>query len=493
MRGCWQTERMKLKESQTIEFKKSLAERREILETISAFANSKGGKIFVGVEENRDGSVKEIVGIRIRGREIENLGNEIKQNMDPVVFPSIEIEKIMDKDVIVIEIRENPIKPVFVKGEVYKRVGRTNQKLSTLEIRELTRESVDYNFTELVCEDAKLEDIAIEKIGKFAEKAKEERNYDIEYKSREDFLKKMHLLTDKGVTYAALLLFGREPQRFVLQSEIRCARFKGLDVLEFEDMEVIKGTAIEQVERSMGFVKRNLKVEVTFGDQIERMERWEYPLLAIKEAVTNAVCHRDYTLNSNVQVRIFDDRIEIWSPGGLPKGLSVEDLKRTHESIPRNKLIANAFFMVKYIEQWGTGTNRMIRWCLNEGLPEPEFEDMKRVFIVGIRKDIYTEEYLKDLKLNEREINAVLYVKEKGEITNREYQKINRISKRIATEEWRELVKKNILVMTGRGKRDLRYIPSIQKVSKKYPKKGLKNAKPDEPDIKDRQNTKLED
>ena len=83
----------------------------------------------------------------------------------------------------------------------------------------------------------------------------------------------MHVLTDKGITYTALLLFGKEPQRFVLQSEIRCARFKGLDVLEFEDMEVIEGTAIEQVERIMEFVKRNLKMEVTFGDQIERIER----------------------------------------------------------------------------------------------------------------------------------------------------------------------------------------------------------------------------
>jgi len=125
----------------------------------------------------------------------------------------------------------------------------------------------------LVCEDAKLEDIAIEKIEKFVEKAKEERNYKIEYRSKRDFLKRMHMLTDKGIIYAALLLFGRDPQRFVLQSEIRCARFKGLDTLEFEDMEVIRGTAIEQVERIMEFVKRNLRMEVTFGDQIERRER----------------------------------------------------------------------------------------------------------------------------------------------------------------------------------------------------------------------------
>jgi len=442
----------KMEESQQIEFKKSLAERKELLETISAFANSKGGKIFVGIEENKDGSVKEIVGIRIHGKEIENLSNEIKQNTDPVIFPSIEIEKIMDKEVLMLEIQENPIKPVFVKGEVYKRVGRTNQKLSTLEIRKLTKESVDYNFTELVCEDAKLEDIAIEKIERFIEKAKEERNYNIEDISKRDFLTRMHELTDKGITYAALLLFGKEPQRFVLQSEIRCARFKGLDVLEFEDMEVIEGTAIEQVERIMEFVKRNLKMDVTFGDQIERIERWEYPLLAIKEAATNAICHRDYSLNSNVQVRIFDDRIEIWSPGGLPKGLSVEDLKRVHESIPRNKLIANAFFMAKYIEQWGTGTNRMIQWCLNEKLPEPEFEDKKRAFIVRIRKDIYSEGYLRNKGLSERQIRAVIYAKEKGKITNKDYQHLNNVSRQTAQRDLSELVNKEIFKNFGKGR-----------------------------------------
>ena len=339
-----------------------------------------------------------------------------------------------------------------MKGKVYKRVGRTNQKLSTLEIRKLTKESVDYNFTELVCENAKLEDIAIEKIGRFIEKAKEERNYNIEDRSKRDFLKRMHELTDKGITYAALLLFGKEPQRFVLQSEIRCARFKGLEVLEFEDMEVIEGTAIEQVERIMEFVKRNLKREVSFGDQIERIERWEYPLLAIKEAATNAICHRDYSLNSNVQVRIFDDRIEIWSPGGLPKGLSVEDLKRVHESIPRNKLIANAFFMVKYIEQWGTGTNRMIQWCVNEKLPEPEFEDKKRTFIVRIRKDIYSEGYLRNKGLSERQIRAVIYAKEKGKITNKDYQHLNNLSRQTAQRDLSELVNKEIFKKFGKGR-----------------------------------------
>lgn len=445
------------KESQTLEFKKSLAERKEILETISAFTNTEGGKIYVGIEENKDGSVKKIDGVDTKGKVIENLVNEIKQNTDPVIFPSVKVDKIKGKNVLLIEVQENPIKPVFAKGKVYKRVGRSNQKLSTLGIRELTKGSIDYNFTELICKECGLEDIDERKIKEFIEKSKEERNFDVEYKSKEDFLRKMHMLTNKGLNYSAILLFGKEPQRFVLQSEIRCGRFKGIKPLEFEDMEVINGTLIEQLERIMEFIKRNLKMEATFDEGIKRKEKWEYPLLAIKEGVTNAVCHRDYSSNANVQVRIFDDGLEIWNPGNLPKGLTVDKLRGKHESKPKNKLIAKCFFLIRYIEQWGTGTNRMIEWCLKHGLPEPEFEDTRTSFVVTFKKSKLTKEFLEKTRLNERQIKAVDYIKNKGSITNKEYCEINNIGRVYAFEELSDLVKKNIVKAVGKG-RSLRYV-----------------------------------
>lgn len=441
-------------ESQTLEFKKSLAERNEILETISAFANTEGGYILIGIEENKEGSVKSILGIKTEGKIIERLTNEIKQNTDPVVFPSIKIEKIKDKNVLLIEIQENSIKPVFAKGKIYKRVGKTNQKLSTLEIRELIRGSVDYNFTELICKECGIEDVDEEKIKEFIEKAKEERNFDVELKSKEDFLKKMQMFANKELNYSAILLFGKEPQKFVLQSEVRCGRFKGIKPLEFEDMEVILGTLIEQLERIMEFVKRNLKLEATFDEGIERKEKWEYPLLAIKEGVANAICHRDYSSSANVQVRIFDDRLEIWNPGTLPKGLTVNKLKGKHESKPKNKLIAKCFFLIKYIEHWGTGTNRMIESCLRHGLPEPVFEDTKTSFVVTFRKSRLSEEFFERMGLNERQKKAIEYVKEKEKITNKEYQEINNISKPTATRELNELLHKKIFIkygVTGKG------------------------------------------
>src|SRR3989338_2100124 len=148
-----------MKESQTLEFKKSLAEIHEILETISAFSNSHGGKIIVGIEEDKDGTLKEVVGMTVKGNEIENLTNEIKQNTDPIMFPSVEFEKIDGMEVLVIEVKESLVKPVFSKGRGFKRVGRSNLKLTVAEIREMTKESVDYSFTDLVCQGATLKDI----------------------------------------------------------------------------------------------------------------------------------------------------------------------------------------------------------------------------------------------------------------------------------------------------------------------------------------------
>jgi len=118
----------------------------------------------------------------------------------------------------------------------------------------------------------------------------------------------------------------------MLQSVLRCARFKGDDAVHFLDMKVIEGSVMDQVEEAMAFVRRNTSMAVKFEGKLERTEEWEYPLDAVREAITNAVCHRDYADTGNVQVRIFDHSLEIWNPGTLPAGLTVDDLRRNHES-----------------------------------------------------------------------------------------------------------------------------------------------------------------
>jgi len=203
----------------------------------------------------------------------------------------------------------------------------------------------------------------------------------------------------------------------------------------------------------MKFITRHISVRYEFEGKPRRREVWEYPLGALREAVINAIVHRDYAFPANVQVEIYDDNIRIWSPGKLPLGITVEDLyKKPHDSVLRNKLIAQVFFDIGYIERYGTGTTKIMELCKEHGIPPPEFREGSGGFSVIFRKDIYTEEYLKSLGLNERQIKAVMYVKREGEITNKDHQELNKVHRNTATKDLEHLVKLRILKRTGHGR-----------------------------------------
>jgi ATP-dependent DNA helicase RecG len=349
-------------------------------------------------------------------------------------------------------------KPVFFKNHAYKRVGKTNQRISSSELRKLAKESGEKIYWDArVCEDVSLEDIDKEKVRWFLRRARYERRLELDPETPfREALDKLELLREGKPTNAAILLFGRKPQRFFVQSETRCARFKGTKPLEFIDMKVFGGNIIDQREDAVEFVKEHIKLHAKIVG-MERVERWEYPIDAIREAITNAICHRDYEISANVQVRIFDDRIEIWGCGHLPEPLTVEDLKQRHMSILRNPLVRKCFFWIKFIEQWGTGTNRIIDACLDYGLPEPVFEELSGSLVVTLRKGI-TEELLREKGLNERQIKAVSYIRGKGGITNKEYQVLFDVSRITATRDFKLLEGEGILKRIGKGKRDSKYV-----------------------------------
>ncbi|MBU1974549.1 MAG: putative DNA binding domain-containing protein, partial [Nanoarchaeota archaeon] len=446
-------------------------------ETISAFANKEGGQILVGIEENKDGSVNEIKGIKIKGKVIENLTNEIKQNTDPVIFPSVEIKRIKGKDVLVIEIEKSSFKPVFAKRDAFIRVGRTNRRLSSQEIRRMAKESGGYNFTELVCKEAGLKDLDKEKVKWFVKEAGKQRNLDIdEDLSVKEVLIRLKLLKDDKLTNAAVLLFGKNPQEFFLQTEIKCIRFKGTGVTgEMIDFKVIEGDIISQLKKAEDFIFEHIpkKAWIEAGE-LQRQEKWLYPPTAIREALANALVHRDYESPSKNQIRIFDNRIEFWNPGKLPEGWTIEKLKQKHDSIPKNPLMAKQFFWIRYIEEVGTGTNKIVEWCVDWSLPEPEFEFTGTSIVVTFRKPFAREELAK-LGLNERQLNAIEYVEKKGSITNKEYQELNNSIKRTATRDLAGLAQKGIFRVVGKGKRELKYIlivgQNVPKMSQKMSQK----------------------
>lgn len=441
-------ELIKKGESENIEFKKSLQLKDEIGETASAFSNTKGGTIIVGFDEDKD----EIVGVEIDKNTLEELANYIKQHTDSPIFPSVRIENVEDKKIIVIEVPESQEKPVLFKGRAYKRVGKSSHKISSAEIRKLVVESKKIYWDEQVCEDATLNDIDEEKFRWFLREARIKRGLKISEDSDiKEALIKLKLLKNGKLTNAAVLLFSKEP--LFLQSEVKCIRFSGnKPVKPYIDFQTLKGDVLNMIDMAVNFVLRNIKKAIWLvPGQVQREEKYEYPPNAIREAIMNAVVHRDYETTSKVQVRVFDDYIEIWNPGRLPAGWSVENLKQKHESIPKNPLLFKQLFWINYVEDVGGGIMDMINNCNEWGIPEPEFEDTGTSIVVTFRKSFITDELMSNLNLNERQKKAINYLKERNKITNKEYRELFNVVKDTANRDLVDLMGKKLIKREGSG------------------------------------------
>jgi len=362
----------------------------------------------------------------------------------------VDIER---KRILVIEVNEGSDKPVFFKNHAYKRVGKTNQRIPSSEMRRLAKESVKQLYwDEQICEAAKLEDIDKEKVRWFLKEARSQRGLNLtEDVSGEDVLMKLKLLSHGKPTNALLLLFSKEPIFF--QAEVKCIRFSGNEpVKPYIDFQALDGTVFNLVEKAEDFVLRNIKKSIWLvPGKVQREEKYEYPPDAVREAIVNAVAHRAYESPSKVQVRVFDDFIEIWNPGRLPAGWTIERLKQKHESIPRNPLLFKQLFWVKYVEDVGGGTIDMIQACREWGIPEPEFEDTGTAIVVTFRKSTINQRILEDLELSERQINAIEFIKEHNRITTREYCLLFKVARDTANRDLKELFKKSIIVRKGSG------------------------------------------
>jgi ATP-dependent DNA helicase RecG len=242
---------------------------------------------------------------------------------------------------------------------------------------------------------------------------------------------------------AALLLFHPDPEKFVTGAYIKIGFFRSESDLQFQD--TIHGNLFEQVEKTMEFLLTKYTRALISYKGLSRIETYEYPEDALREALLNAVAHKDYAGCTPIQIRVYGDRIKIWNEGQLPENWTVEDLLQQHSSRPYNPDIANAFFRCGYVESWGRGIEKMTEQCIVAGLPVPIITNKGSDFWITFRKDIYNAVELGLLGLSERQIKAVLYVKEKGRITNAEYQEINKCSRNTASSELNDLVNKSIL------------------------------------------------
>ena len=427
-----------------MELKQSLGDWQEIVETCAAFATAKGGRVFVGVAPNG-----KVHGVQVGKGTLEDLANKVAQHTNPRVVSSISTRTHNGKTLVVVEVREGSMKPVYAFDRPFRRSGRTNQHLSLSEASELYLEGRGLTWDETAAAGVGLKDIDPEAVRRFLRRARLERRWDVSPETPiQQVLRQLGLVRAGKLTTAGLLLFGKNPQQFMPQATLRCARFKGDTTVDFLDMKVVEAGLLEHVEEAVAFIKRHISMAAEITD-LERKEQWEYPLDAIREAVVNAVCHRDYTSTGNVQVRIFDHGLEIWNPGSLPLGMSVADLRRSHESKPRNKLIARVFFLARYIEQFGTGTRRMIEDCLASGLPEPEFESSSDTFRVVFQKPLPVEERFTGLGLNERQLRVLSHVARHGRISPKEYASLTAATPVTAKRDLSDLVKRGVLVRHG--------------------------------------------
>lgn len=441
---------MTLHESDTTEFKESFD--REVVVTAGAFANSRGGTIFIGITDRGN-----IVGTLIGTESFKEWANTISQSTEPRLVPEIEELSLEGKPVVAIHIKENPLKPVSVRGRCYRRVGSSNRVMQPYEIAEMHERAIGSSWDFTPVPHATLADLDVGKITLYIQKANETGRRDIASgESPQDVLKKIGLVRDNVPTWAAVMLFGKNPQRFLSQATIHCGLF-GPDEISVLDDRMVQGTVIDQVNDAMEFIRKNIRVAFVMTGEPERKQVWDYPVEALREAVINAVCHRNYTISSSVEIRIMEDSLKVWSPGRLAYGITLPELLASHSSVLRNKGIAQIFYDIAWIERWGSGIQKIRTACADAKLPEPVFQE-DQGFSVIFKKDIFNEEYLGQQGLNDRQIKAVAFIREHGKITNSEFQILASIKKRQATKDLNDLEERQVISRVGKTGKGTHYI-----------------------------------
>ena len=420
-------------EQQNIEYKQSWHD--DYLKWVCGFANAQGGVIFIGKDDNGN-----VVGVSDYKKLMEEIPNKVKDLMGILVDVNMHEEKGLHY----IEIITQPYAvPISLRGRYYYRSGSTKQELIGAALTDYLLRKSGKTWDEVPESAAMLDDIDDASLKSYiAASIHAGRIADVEGLSKADLIAKLRLTDDHGnIKRAAIVLFGKNPAKFFNNCIVKIGRF-GKDSSDLRFQETIEGNIVYLLKEVLEQLNRKFFTRAISFEGMQRIEKGEYPIAALREMLLNALVHRNYLGSSVVQMRIFENYINIWNEGELPAGISLESLKRQHPSRPRNLLIADICFKGGYIDAWGSGTLKIISTCKEAGLPDPEIIEQDGGILVTLFKNKYSAEQLKKMNLNGRQLGAVLYLLEKGSITNTEYQKINGISRQTATRDLKELVEK---------------------------------------------------
>lgn len=426
-------------EYQNWELKQSLAELKQIVECVAAFATAKGGAVRVGFSP--DG---QRTGCRIAKGALEGLANEIKMNTEPPQFPSIAVEGDEDDAVIHLEISESPLKPVAAYNVPRKRVGRTNQALKRDEVQRLMEETTNRTWDAVPFDEFKPADAARGALDDYCVRLRQQTGTDAA-----TLFQNLGLLRGGVPVRGAALVFSKKATFYFPNAQIKCARFLGTDSVDFLDEQTLEGALIEQLFEALAFIKRNTRqgIRITGDPQHERIP--EYPDEAIREAVTNALVHRDYASTATIQIRIYDDRMEIWNPGLLPEALTIDALYRKHASHPRNSRLVQLFNRAHLMEHFGSGTLRIVSSCVTAGMPRPEFSQEDGMFAVRFHNA--TPKTAKNTTIGDNQGRIVRIARQRGRIQTGDVVKELGIGRATAARMLRTMTEAGILHRVGQN------------------------------------------
>ncbi len=370
-------------ESESLELKRSTGEVREGMESLCAFLNNRGGNVVFGVAP--DGRV---LGQAVADGTLHDVTSAVR-NIEPA--PDVEVARLAvggGLGVVVVRVRSNERGPYTYDGRGFVRVGNTTRRMKREEFEHLvlTRLHAKHRWENLPATGVSIKDLDAGEIRQtVVDAAASKRLAAVPSESPRAILDRLHLLAGPVPTQAAVVLFGKGLEAKYPQCAIRLARFRGTTKSEFTDNRQFHGHAFELLRQAEAFLDTHVPIasKIVPG-KMQREDRPHYPPEALREALVNALCHRDYSeTGASIGVSMFDDRLEIWSWGRLPGDLTPDRLRVDHPSVRRNELIAEVFYRRGFIEKWGRGTQRIIEAYRRAGQREPEF--VERAGEVGVR------------------------------------------------------------------------------------------------------------
>ena len=370
-------------ESKNIEYKACLPDKTEkYMKTIIAFANTQGGKLIVGIDDK----THQVIGVKndVLFQLMDGIANAVSDSCEPQIIPDIEPQTIDGKTVIVVSVEAGKNRPYYLKSKgkensTYIRVAGTSRLAFPDKLKELEMEGARISWDELICVGYPVRAEQIEMLCHDIEKFRDKAGM-AEHPVKKQQLINWRILKQSEDGLLATNAYALLASDYFPFSKTQCAVFKGTDRTVFLDKREFTGPVYTQIEEATGFVLRNIRLGATI-DGLIRKEKYELPPEAIREMIVNAHCHRNFLDEACIQVAIYDDRLEVTSPGGLYNGLTYEEIMSGHSKI-RNKGIANVFGQMGIVEAWGSGIKRIFNAAREYGLPKPklqEFDNMVRV------------------------------------------------------------------------------------------------------------------